>query len=237
MVHYKGNSANSGIYQIRNLINNKIYIGCAFLLGNRKWRHFKELVLNRHPNSKLQNAFNKYGKENFTFELIELCKKEILLEREQYYLNILLHADVNDSYFDKNGYNILRVAKNSAGFKHSEETKRKISEIQIGKKVSQEVKDLLYNYSKGRVVSKETREKLRIANIGKKLSMERIEKMKLVGLQPILVENLETGEELEFSCRKECGKFFKIGPAYVTYLKNNKIIYKKKFKILKDDRK
>lgn len=234
MVHYKGNSAKSGIYQIKNLINNKIYIGCAFLLGNRKWRHFKELRLNIHSNSKLQNAFNKYGEENFVFEIIELCEKKILIEREQYYLNTLLHADIEDSYFDKNGYNICRVAKNSAGFKHSEETKIKISKTQMGKKVSQEIKDLLYSYSKGRVVSEETRKKLSMVNKGRKFSNERIKQMRKISSKPITIFDLEQKTYLTFNSHLECATFLNISKMYITYLKRKNKIFRNKYKILNE---
>lgn len=248
MVTYIKNSKKSGIYQIRNLINNIIYVGSASLLGNRKWQHFNQLILNNHPNKKLQNAFNKYGRENFIFEVLELCEKENLIHREQYYLNILLCANVNNTFFNKRGYNILRIAKNSVGFKHSEETKKKISEIQIGKKVSQKVKDLLYYYSKDRIVSEETREKSRLAklgfkhteetkeklrqiNIGKKFSKEHVEKIINAQIKPVILINITINTIITFSSYKDCAKYLNISKGYVSYLIKNQKIFKKIYKL------
>src|SRR3546814_7356137 len=63
--------ADSGIYQIRNLRNGKLYIGSARDLKQRRATHFKLLGENRHHCRHLQAAWNKYGAEAFVFELVE----------------------------------------------------------------------------------------------------------------------------------------------------------------------
>ena len=47
----------SGIYRIRNLTNNKFYIGSAINLNKRKNQHFHYLRNNKHHNKPLQNSF------------------------------------------------------------------------------------------------------------------------------------------------------------------------------------
>ncbi len=64
----------SGIYQIRNIINGKIYIGKSINLNNRKSQHFLSLRKNIHKNFKLQGSVNKHGINNFVFEILEICK-------------------------------------------------------------------------------------------------------------------------------------------------------------------
>ena len=65
----------SGIYKITCKPNNKIYIGQSIDVYDRLFRqHRTQLRNNSHDNSHLQNAFNKYGEENFEFELIKACK-------------------------------------------------------------------------------------------------------------------------------------------------------------------
>lgn len=120
----------SGIYQIINLINGKIYIGSAINLINRKSIHFIKLKRNIHENKYLQNSWNKYGKEYFEFNILENCEKENLIKREQYYLDILNPE-----------YNISPIAGSQLGFKFSEESKRKMSITRIGKKVSIKTKN------------------------------------------------------------------------------------------------
>lgn len=81
-----------GIYKITNTINNRCYIGQSINIRKR-WIG--------HKNSKcdypLYRAFKKYGIENFTFEILEECKKEDLDKREEYYIKIF------DAY--NHGYN------------------------------------------------------------------------------------------------------------------------------------
>lgn len=80
----------SGIYQIRNLVNGKIYVGSTENLFLRKNSHFYTLKKSIHRNNKLQNSYNKYGEQNFIFEVIEFIEnKNKLLEIEQYWINIL----------------------------------------------------------------------------------------------------------------------------------------------------
>lgn len=59
-----------GIYQILNLINNKCYIGQSVDIKNRIYTHIGSLRSNSHFNKHLQNAFNKYGEENFKINIL-----------------------------------------------------------------------------------------------------------------------------------------------------------------------
>lgn len=59
------------IYKIHCLINNKLYIGLCKNFYIRKRTHLRHLRCNNHHSSKLQRAWNKYGEENFIFEIIE----------------------------------------------------------------------------------------------------------------------------------------------------------------------
>lgn len=89
-----------GIYQIRNLVNGKIYVGSSKEINKRWTKHRIDLRKNCHHSILLQRAWNKYGKENFVFEIMEETDKKSLIIREQYYLDLL------KSYDRKIGYNI-----------------------------------------------------------------------------------------------------------------------------------
>lgn len=78
---------NSGIYRIKNILNNKCYYGSSKNIDVRFKKHLSDLNKNKHPNCILQYAWNKYGSINFIFEIIELCAIDKLLEVEQIYLN------------------------------------------------------------------------------------------------------------------------------------------------------
>lgn len=55
----------SGVYEIRNTLNNKRYIGSSINIY-RRWRDHKRMLnLSVHPNKHLQSAWNKYGEKHF----------------------------------------------------------------------------------------------------------------------------------------------------------------------------
>lgn len=94
-----------GIYKIENTLNGKLYIGSSSNIKERLINHKSMLRCNKHHSIYLQNAYNKYGVSNFVFEVIEECKLEDLIIKEQNYIN---------KYNFKNLYNIL--PKSSPGF-------------------------------------------------------------------------------------------------------------------------
>lgn len=150
------NKSQSGIYKIKNLINNKFYIGSAVSLLSRYHTHKNNLVYNKHTNKHLQSAINKYGIENFKFEVVEECSKDVILEREQYYIDTL-----------KPVYNKCLIAGNSFGIKRSEEYKEKQRQIQRGMKHvphSEETKRKIGIAHKGMVHSQETKDIIRNKN-------------------------------------------------------------------------
>lgn len=55
------------IYKIENKINNKFYIGSTIDFHARKKEHITQLNEKKHHSKKLQNAWNKYGQDNFEF--------------------------------------------------------------------------------------------------------------------------------------------------------------------------
>jgi group I intron endonuclease len=106
----------SGIYKIENLINGKCYIGSASNFSKR-WRNHKCLLSNnKHHSIHLQRAWNKYGQQNFKFEILLCCEKEELIEKEQIHINMI-----------EPEYNICLIAGNSLGSKRSKETCKKLS--------------------------------------------------------------------------------------------------------------
>ncbi len=115
-----------GIYKITCVPTQKVYIGQSVNLKRRICNHRASLKHNRHTNEHLQSAVNKYGIENFKFEVIEYPEDttiENLTAREQYWI------DFFDSMNREKGFN--RKEAGNAG-NPSEETRAKMSEVQMG---------------------------------------------------------------------------------------------------------
>lgn len=170
-----------GIYQIKNLINNKVYIGSSVNAEMRFYSHRRLLRKGTHDNEHLQNAWNKYGENAFSFDVIELCEESVLREIEQ------IHMDDKKVLDRSYGYNIAPKANLPP---MTEETKLKIGAANKGKKPwitgghhSEATKEKLRNRSKesywayGRkgplasryksTASEETRKKMSLAKLGK----------------------------------------------------------------------
>ena len=116
----------TGVYSIRNTVNNKIYIGSCGRKGGISIRiaeHRKLLKLGKHWNPHLQAAWNKYGVTRFRFLIVERCHPDQCLRREQFWIDKYRSSD------NQCGYNICPKAKSVRGMKWSEESKRKLSEV------------------------------------------------------------------------------------------------------------
>jgi group I intron endonuclease len=131
-----------GIYQITHTESGKKYIGSAKNIRVHWLGHKSDLRLNVHHSPSLQNAYNKYGPDAFTFEILEECNEDDLISREQMYLDIAVIWG-----FDYNMSPL--VERPMLGRKHqqvsiekmrerannqSEETKRLNSEAHMGSK-------------------------------------------------------------------------------------------------------
>lgn len=156
-----------GIYEIVNKTNGKKYIGQSVNIKKRWNRHRTELNNNEHCNSHLQNAWNKYGEENFVFNILSECVENQLNELEQMYIK------EHKSYDPIFGYN--HTFGGDSG-KRTPEAIENIRRSQTGKKLSNEHKDKISKGGIGLKRSEETKNKIRISKKGENLSDITIQK-------------------------------------------------------------
>lgn len=91
-----------GIYKITNLKNDLIYIGKSTDVKNRWQEHIKSAFnIGTIAHAKIHDAIKKDGIQNFSFQLIEECSKEIYGEREKYWIDF--YDTKNYGYNEKNG--------------------------------------------------------------------------------------------------------------------------------------
>jgi group I intron endonuclease len=149
-----------GIYSIRNIANGKIYVGSSVNISQR-WKHHKSrLNNNSHDNLHLNNAWKEYGADAFEFSIIEICPINMLIIREQAWI------DYYCSFNREKGYNILEVAGSVLGMRHSEETIKKMCLFQKGHPVSDETKRKISIANKGKIRSEEVCKKIGFGHIG-----------------------------------------------------------------------
>lgn len=84
-----------GIYKITNKITNQSYIGQSVHIERRWTEH-----CNSKCNSYIGQAIKQYGKNNFTFEIIEECSIKELNNKEEYWINFF-------NTLKPNGYNLV----------------------------------------------------------------------------------------------------------------------------------
>ena len=118
------------IYKIVNKVNNKCYVGQSKDYNKRFQEHRWALKNNKHENACLQNAWNKYGEENFDFVVIEDLTSDYN-SLEKYWIKEL-------NSVTPNGYNILKGGEEPPLLKGNNSYRKKISEKQ-----AKEIQELL----------------------------------------------------------------------------------------------
>jgi hypothetical protein len=68
---YKQNHLPMGVFQIYNLVNNKVLVGASLNLPGILNRHKFQLTAGIHPNRTLQSEWNEWGSKNFAFEILD----------------------------------------------------------------------------------------------------------------------------------------------------------------------
>ncbi len=115
----------SGIYAIRNIITNKLYIGKSKDIYKRLHQHLSDIKhdhRNHNENPYLLKAFKKYSKENFECIILEIfntLNEKQFSERELYWID--KYNTINRQF----GYNLRRDS--STNMIVHQETRDKIS--------------------------------------------------------------------------------------------------------------
>lgn len=178
----------SGVYKITCKVNGKFYIGSSNNIHHRWIVHRCELNTHKHKNKHFQNAWNKYGKDSFQIEVLEIVEQDKLIEREQYYLDTM-------KPFGDVGYNLgLKANAGLFGRQLSDETKARmsaskkgipmpeyqriaLSKILTGRKLSVAHVDKIRVALSKRIITEETRAKLSRSKAGRSLSQSTKDKL------------------------------------------------------------
>lgn len=178
------------VYQHRNKINGKIYIGITMQTPEQRWRHGEGYKSSPH----FYAAIQKYGWDNFEHNILfqnltkeEACKKEQELiakynsMNREYGYNSTSGGDIfvmNEETKQKISQSLMGN-KNGLGHPCSEEKKKKISEAQKGRRLTEEHKQKLSEAAKKRHTpcSEQAKENIRKASHKKPVYCEELNKV------------------------------------------------------------
>lgn len=203
------------IYQWTNLINGKIYIGSAYAGSTRLLSYFSPSVLAR--NLPIYNSLRQYGHNNFCLAILEdlgplqQLSKKFILEREQYYLDILF-----TKYLDRK-LNLSPTAGTTLGFKHTSIFKlnRKGSlNPMFGKTFSSEFFSMQTRDRKGK-------NNPMFGTVKSPATIAKLQKL-------VYVYEAETLKRIGVFSTVECSKHFKMGKDTLTKYLNSKLPFKGK---------
>lgn len=178
------------VYQHKNKINGKIYIGITMQKPEQRWRHGEGYKSSPH----FYAAIQKYGWDNFEHNILfqnltkeDACQKEqeLIIKfnsmNRKYGYNSTSGGDIfimNDETKQKIS-KAMMGNKNGLGHPCSEEKKKKISETQKGRKLTEEHKQKLSEAAKKRHTpcSEQAKENIRKASHKKSVYCEELNKI------------------------------------------------------------
>ncbi|HEV7857173.1 MAG TPA: GIY-YIG nuclease family protein [Pyrinomonadaceae bacterium] len=68
---YRQNPRPMGVFLIRNMVNEKVFVGVSLDLAGIINRHKFQLAMGNHTNTRLQLEWNEFGGESFAFEILD----------------------------------------------------------------------------------------------------------------------------------------------------------------------
>ncbi|RYE15219.1 MAG: hypothetical protein EOP34_04070 [Rickettsiales bacterium] len=124
----------SGVYLLINKVNGHCYVGSSINLASRMKNYLNNTFLKARQNANMPivKALLKYDQSNFTLKILEYVKPEFLATKETYYITTMMPY-----------YNVLKQGYSSLGYKHTEETKKLLSELAKNRVHSDVTKDLI----------------------------------------------------------------------------------------------
>lgn len=203
------------IYQWFNLINGKIYIGSASTGATRLLNYFSPSVISR--NLPVYNSFQLYGHNNFCLAILEdlgpltQISKKFMLEREQFYLDILFKK------YSNRKLNLCPRAGTTLGFKHT-------SNFKLNR--SGKLNPMYGKIFSSEFIKMQTRNKKGSNNpmFGKVKSETTILKLQKL----VYVYETENKKFIGKFSTVECSKHFKMGKDTLTKYLNNNLPFKGK---------
>jgi len=219
----------SGIYCILNLKNQKKYIGSSKNIYDRIINHKMMLRNNKHHNDYLQNSWNKNKSKNFIYIILEFCDKNILIKREQFYINNLkpefnFIKDVVNNIIT--GKEIYQYSLDGTFIKKYDYIKQACLDNNISQSTICRFLNGTYNKGGGYLWSLDYKKSLNPYVKSKKDNSYMCKK--------VIVKNINTNEVYKvFNSLQDCAKYFGYFPSEISKGIKTERKFKKKYLIIK----
>ena len=116
-----------GVYKITNTITGDFYVGSSKNVKLRWAEHKRQSAWNKQPNNQMYLDMQKYGVDNFDFQILEVVEPEELKEKEQKFIE-LLKPTYNS--IRANGWDIERYKETKKEYQKSDKGKESQKEYQ-----------------------------------------------------------------------------------------------------------
>jgi group I intron endonuclease len=182
----------------------------------------------KNSKSYIYNALLKHGRSNFSLTILEYCDKEKCIEREDFYMSSFKHE-----------YNILEKAGSRLGHKHSDESKKKIKDVQNKMDNPGRFKTGENHTNFGKTLSDETRKKISDAMKGENNPMHGQPKPEGAGspCQQIEVFDLQEKTTTSYNSINAAARALNINQARISeyFYRNQQKPYKGRYTFKKVD--
>jgi group I intron endonuclease len=124
----------TGVYCLLNKVNGHSYVGSSINLSTRMRNYLNKSFLKskQNANMPITKSLLKYDDSNFSLLILEYVEAVSLTSRETFYITHLIPY-----------YNVLKQGFSSLGYKHTEETKKLLSELAKNRTHSDKTKGLI----------------------------------------------------------------------------------------------
>lgn len=153
------------IYITTNLVNGKRYLGLKRF--DKKWKNYIGSGM------AFKKAVEKYGKENFKRDIIDVAYSEEELNQKEYEYSVFFNVIESSNW-----YNLVLGGGSTNGYQFSKEQRQKMSKMRKGKPISENARQKISESKMGHYTSDETKSKIGDANRGRALTDEHIEKIR-----------------------------------------------------------
>lgn len=207
---------NSGIYQLKSKSTGKVYVGLTGDLKTRKRSHLNYLKKHKHYNKYLQRNYNKYGKEDLVFSVLECCEEKFLEEREIFWIKELDACNKEKGFNFSEGGNLKNYNAKKYNWENVE-----TGEILINKSVLDLIKHDARSWDRSdlyKVIKKERHSthgwKIKGRTVFRRKSPARFKPIKLINIKTLQCKN--------FVSQSTAGRFLKVIRHCLSTLQNDK---------------